>query len=166
MTQLHMLLFGISASFLACSGDVVVGSGGQGTSSSSSGSASKSVSSTSIGSSGSSSGSISSSSTGTPCAQACGAGLTCCDGQCVNTQNDPHNCGMCGNPCSAPKLLCDGTCVQPACTDPTCSGTCCGDSCCTMGKICCEVQQGGPSGPPACFDPVDGTCPVGCPTCL
>ena len=43
----------------------------------------------------------------------CPAGTACCDGaHCVDTQNDPANCGACGNSCPAAHPTCsDGVCV-------------------------------------------------------
>ena len=43
----------------------------------------------------------------------CPAGTACCDGaHCVDTQNDPANCGACGNSCPAAHPTCsDGACV-------------------------------------------------------
>ncbi len=57
------------------------------------------------------------------CAASCSAPLTACDGGCVDTRNDPSNCGACGNACT-PELdntvtIClDGTCnTLLACQD-------------------------------------------------
>lgn len=95
------------------------------------------------------------------------SGTTCCGGLCVNTRNDIKNCGACGVVCPANMDYCDGTkCVAPPCTLPTgCSQVCCGDQCCGAGQLCCEVQQAGPSFGPKCTDPDNGTCPIGCPLC-
>src|SRR5262249_53493350 len=41
---------------------------------------------------------------------------------------------------------------------------CCGSSCCGGGKLCCMVNQGDSA--LQCADPVNGTCPVGCPACV
>lgn len=82
---------------------------------------------------------------------ACPMGLTCCGGSCKNLQNDPRNCGGCGVTCKAGDM-CLGTCA-PATCQPVCAGT----------QVCCEVNKGGPSSGPSCYDGV--TCPVGCPLC-
>jgi hypothetical protein len=34
------------------------------------------------------------------CGNVCGAGETCCSGDCKNTSIDPQNCGACGNACT------------------------------------------------------------------
>ena len=87
------------------------------------------------------------------CDGGCSAGLVCCNNACVNTNNDPHNCGSCGNPCNTASQMCQG-------------GTCGASQCnpaCTSGYICCEIDGPGPSGPPQCEQ--GDTCPVGCPLC-
>lgn len=87
-------------------------------------------------------------------------GLICCGGRCVNTNNDIYNCGGCGAGCTDDALYCQsGTCTTTPCTDEaTPSG-------CPQGQLCCIVNEGGPSGPPACYPPVDDACPLGCPQC-
>jgi hypothetical protein len=94
----------------------------------------------------------------------------CCQGQCVATYNDPHNCGGCGNQCMGATPFCDnGNCAPPpVCMAPApgCNGgTCCGTFCCTAGQICCNVESNLPMMNPQCVDPVNGTCPIGCPGC-
>jgi len=54
--------------------------------------------------------------------QSCGSPDSCCDGHCVNTQSDPHNCGGCGGPCG------DGTCENGMCVCPP-GQTLCFDGC-------------------------------------
>ena len=49
---------------------------------------------------------------GAQCDPACGAGLTCCSGRCVNLQEDPMNCNMCGNPCGVDSGCCRGVCTS------------------------------------------------------
>jgi hypothetical protein len=93
---------------------------------------------------------------GKPCAVLCTMGFTCCDGACVNLRNDIHNCGACGNVCAAPNDYCDGQ----NCAPPPCSPAC------TNGQLCCDVNTGGPSRGAMCTDPMNGTCPRGCPLCL
>lgn len=97
------------------------------------------------------------------------AGLTCCDGFCVNTANDVLNCGRCGNVCPGATPYCMGTtCApNPPCTlvGATCpvGETCCGAACCTSGELCCTVTIGPTV--TRCFTPVNGTCPTGCINC-
>src|SRR5262249_52589357 len=108
------------------------------------------------------------------CNQGPDSGLTCCGDACRNLMNDPKNCGMCGKACPDSAILCEnGQCTVPACIATSCvsGSTCCGASCCSSGQLCCDVFRGGPQpigGAPnyTCADPVDGTCPVGCPLCL
>ena len=89
-----------------------------------------------------------------PCGgDTCTTGLVCCGDTCVNTNNDPHNCGACGLACTGGTSMCSGsTCAAPTC-QPTCSS----------GQRCCEIDGPGPSGAPQCVD--GDTCPVGCPLC-
>jgi len=101
-----------------------------------------------------------------PCNPPCGLGFTCCSGKCVNTANDINNCGACGKACAGNPPFCNGTiCEPPPCKGTACITTkfCCGTFCCSPAELCCVVQQGGPVSPPACFTPVNGTCPVGTP---
>ena len=95
----------------------------------------------------------------------CGPGFQCCQGNCVNEANDPHNCGGCGTTCMAPASLCDGTCKVPQCSALNCSSseTCCGSQCCGAGTICCTIDMGVTV--TECAMPVNGTCPLGCPSC-
>jgi hypothetical protein len=90
----------------------------------------------------------------------------------VNLQNDPFNCGKCGNVCPATAPFCGaGTCTHPTCdANTTCIGTatCCGSMCCGVGQICCD-PQGPIVGAPTCFTPTPDqkTCPQGCaPLCI
>ena len=95
------------------------------------------------------------------------AGFFCCDGRCVNLENDPLNCGRCGVECSDDLPYCNsGTCSEPPCSSDACSEgqTCCGTSCCTGSQICCLIMNN--FWTTECVEPVDGTCPVGCPTCV
>jgi len=103
-----------------------------------------------------------------PCTLACTVGRTCCGSGCVNLQNDPLNCGLCGKRCEANAPYCgDGTCKAPPCTPGTelCAGNsiCCGSTCCKLGDICCQ-DQGPISIAPSCFTPTASapTCPQGC----
>jgi hypothetical protein len=119
----------------------------------------------------SASGGTSGSGGGAGCEPACTFGLTCCSGRCVNTANDILNCGSCGLTCNQLNPHClSGKCDVPVCFGGIgCIGeqVCCGDVCCGggTGKICCDIQGPGPSTGPRCVDPVNGTCPIGCPGC-
>jgi hypothetical protein len=101
------------------------------------------------------------------CTLACTTGRTCCGSGCVNTQNDPFNCGKCGNTCQGSTSLCQGgTCVHPPCDANICAATifCCGSMCCGAGQLCCD-PQGPLSGlNPTCYTPTTDqpTCPQGC----
>lgn len=107
------------------------------------------------------------------CMEACAPGLTCCSGKCVNLKNDILNCGACGVACEGSTPYCNQgfTCMKsPPClpeVPPACDpgGFCCDDVCCKPGQLCCLVEGPGPFGGNTCQDPVDGTCPVGCPAC-
>jgi hypothetical protein len=96
-------------------------------------------------------------------------GFKCCGGFCVNAGHDILNCGSCGNTCTGAHPFCaNGTCQSGwpcSSVGATCDvgATCCGGQCCTGTQICCTVAQG-PS-VTSCFEPVNGTCPLGCPTC-
>jgi Chaperone of endosialidase len=99
-----------------------------------------------------------------PCDGPCGTGRACCGGRCVNTANDPFNCGQCGVKCAGATPYCAGSCQAPPCQATTCSsGQCCGMQCCGAGQICCQ-EQGPVSRLPVCFTPTaaEPTCPQGC----
>jgi hypothetical protein len=120
------------------------------------------------------------------CATQCAAqGLACCNGACVNTNNDPYRCGGCDKVCPHDKFFCSaGQCGTPPCfsvpppplpdasvpNGPVPIGclstqTCCGNVCCELGQICCEVNLSITTY--QCIDPGSGvTCPVGCPQCV
>jgi hypothetical protein len=96
-------------------------------------------------------------------------GFSCCGGFCVNTKNDILNCGGCNLPCPGGQPYCaNGTCGAPPCSlvGAQCiqGQFCCAGSCCATGQLCCSVTQG-PSFT-GCFDPVNGTCPTGCASCV
>jgi hypothetical protein len=85
---------------------------------------------------------------------ACGIGLYCCSGNCVNRLADDRNCGACGNDVR-PNLCCNGTATPHSGTD--CQG--CGKAC-IWGDFCCNT--GGlfdcvPNGPQNC-----GGCGIVC----
>jgi hypothetical protein len=97
---------------------------------------------------------------GGACRVSCGAGLSCCQGSCVDLRDDIHNCGACGVACGGAHPYCTAVrCTQAPCANPQLAclvGFCCGSSCCGRGQLCCDV------GGPTCVDPSDGgTCPTG-----
>jgi hypothetical protein len=67
------------------------------------------------------------------CQPTCGGDQTCCDKGCVDTRDDPDNCGGCGNACSAGQMCCDGGCVDTT-SDPNNCGFC--GSACAEGDVC------------------------------
>jgi hypothetical protein len=77
----------------------------------------------------------------------------CCNGTCVNTDNDPQNCAGCGKICSGSTPYCDGMGCKPAPCMPACMA----------GQICCK-DEGPVSGGPVCYTPTSQvpTCPQGC----
>lgn len=148
------------------------GSGG-GSTSGSGGSSSSSGASSSGSGGGSTSGSgggSGSSSGGPGCGTMCNMpGFQCCSNACVDTFNDPTNCGSCGHHCDGTTNYCNnGHCEAPPCYGVTCTGgSCCGMSCCDQGQICCE-QEGPVGGYPSCYTPTaqQPTCPPGCTGCV
>jgi hypothetical protein len=76
----------------------------------------------------------------------------CCAGQCVNTRDDPRNCGGCGQACP------DGQ----VCDDSRCRAASAADSClnvtCAAGWICCS----GRCVNPVFYDTSCGGCAVHC----
>jgi hypothetical protein len=57
--------------------------------------------------------------------------LTACDDKCIDTQNDPENCGQCFFHCPS------GTCTNGACAFDSCKGSTCGSfSACGPGGSC------------------------------
>ena len=104
---------------------------------------------------------------GADCEPGCGVGLECCDGKCVNQNNDILNCGGCGTECTVGNPFCDnGTCGTAPCDlrGSVCAGNqfCCGTECCALDELCCVVPSSVVS-PAACTKPVEGTCPTGTP---
>jgi hypothetical protein len=98
-----------------------------------------------------------------PCGRVCCVG--CCGGQCVDTSNDPHNCGGCGIMCTGDTPFCDGTCKPVPCSAEagTCAAgtTCCGGECCNSDQLCCASRTFG--GPPPVYCQVGGnTCAPAC----
>jgi hypothetical protein len=95
----------------------------------------------------------------------CIVGLSCCNGTCVNLNNDINNCGECAKVCPGANPFCDnGTCGKPPCSGSACSSaqTCCGSACCADTELCCVVPRA-VAGAPECVVPVNGTCPPGNP---
>lgn len=92
-------------------------------------------------------------------------GYSCCDGRCVNTANDPLDCGGCGIACEVPSNYCEsGRCRPPPCQAECSDGTvCCGSTCCGSGELCCFRMLG--PWMAQCTRPVNGTCPQDCPSC-
>ncbi len=83
----------------------------------------------------------------------CPAGETNCNDSCVDTSNDPNNCGECGVACNFAGYSClNGTCQ---CTDPSCTGQCgAGFIFCpetpTMPEFCCPLPCTGQGGSGTC----------------
>jgi hypothetical protein len=110
-------------------------------SSSSSGSSSTSSSSSGSSSSSSSSSGGTSSCPGDAGIKTCGPGSSCCNGQCLDLDNDHQHCGDCTTVCGA-----GATCVFGVCQAPPCyfemsappGEFCCAWENCSAGQICCE----------------------------
>jgi len=45
-------------------------------------------------------------------------GGTSCSGKCVDTRDDPNNCGGCGNKCTGETYCDKGSCKKSSCTPP------------------------------------------------
>ncbi|HET8939745.1 MAG TPA: hypothetical protein VFN67_40175 [Polyangiales bacterium] len=91
------------------------------------------------------------------CNPACGAGLSCCDGMCIDLKKDAMHCGTCQNACSqANPGCCDGACVDFL--DPkNCGG--CGKDCSALGSadVMCECVKSS-AGVISCSGPVLNLC--------
>lgn len=93
----------------------------------------------------------------------CAAPSGICNGQCLNLDTDPNNCGSCGNVCDS------GTCRNGLCLSPSCAGQTCdtftacgpGGSC-----VCASVAGGGlcADGQTPCAGLADCTVDSDCPT--
>ncbi len=120
---------------------------------------------------------------GMPGQLSCQAGLTSCNGACVNVLSESNNCGSCGTTCTAPALCANGACSTSCATGfQKCGETCinvatdaancgsCGKACdagvpcyggvcgCPEGVLFCQGQ---------CFDPMSdaahcGNCETAC----
>ncbi|KAJ4291373.1 hypothetical protein N0V88_005966 [Collariella sp. IMI 366227] len=107
--------------------------------SSTSSTSTESTSSTSSAESTTSTESTSSTSSAAPEPTECPAGLTACGTTCINTKNDPANCGGCD-------VVCDsGVCTNGACSLNSCTGqTCDTFTACGPGGSCvCASVTGG-----------------------
>jgi hypothetical protein len=72
---------------------------------------------------------------GGACTDACSGSLQECNGGCVDRDNDPLNCGDCGNVCDTDQVCVGGECrrfqaVPPATPGDPCDA-CNGGRCCT-----------------------------------
>ena len=88
----------------------------------------------------------------------CDSGEACCEGQCIDVEDDPNNCGGCDVICLTPTNPClTNECIEGGCVDGTLSdgteceafeqtGVCCGGggtSTCVFGAECCTNAQCG-----------------------
>jgi hypothetical protein len=85
----------------------------------------------------------------------CTATEACCEGQCIDVQDNNQNCGACGVVCEFPQNPCRGVeCVNGDCQEENLpdgtdcevfenSGVCCAGSC-VVGADCCSDAQCGP----------------------
>jgi hypothetical protein len=101
----------------------------------------------------------------------CDEGLSCCDGQCVNTKTSPNHCGECNGACSPGKICDNGACdcrdgltlCGDVCWDTTrdennCGG--CNQQCTGLGMQCCDSDcVDTHTDPEHC-----GLCTTACPT--
>ena len=108
---------------------------------------------------------------------ACQSPETECDGECVNINTDPENCGACGASCEADELCADGDCVGvcpeeqlqcgQSCVDPDADPEHCGgcDNACLENQVCelgaCVDLACAPNSEEACYNGPDGTEGVG-----
>ena len=110
-------------------------------------------------------------SSGVACSPSCaGTGLTCCNGKCVNLDNDPVDCGACGVTCGGTTPFCERSCIATPCYQDAgaCTGTsCCGTQCCNAGDICCLAETGTVNFPKCYTPPTEQpSCPIGCLSCV
>jgi hypothetical protein len=72
------------------------------------------------------------------CTMVCDAGLTGCQGECLNLMgDDPANCGGCGVACAEGAVCCRGQCAVLS-SDPSHCGSC--DTACEGKKSCVEKK--------------------------
>lgn len=94
------------------------------------------------------------------CKPTCDPGIACCENACIDTSDDPENCGACGHECADGELCIAGACCPPkrvceaggaevCCPDgyACCAGECypedatpCGDTCCASWEVCLDAQ--------------------------
>jgi hypothetical protein len=94
---------------------------------------------------------------------------SCCGSTCINLTNDIHNCGACGQVCPGPTPFCDnGLCGKAPCSGQLCGAgqLCCGSACCQSGDICCNIPGPVVMGPVCTPPTAEGTCPLGCQSCV
>ncbi len=93
----------------------------------------------------------------------CPSSNTCCAGSCTDIQEDPQNCGSCGNVCLPGTFCAAGACQAPCpSTFSVCNGVCTDTTldpfnCGSCGKVCPPVPLG--NGFSIC---VNGQCQVTC----
>jgi hypothetical protein len=118
-----------------------------------------------------------------PGALICQAGLTSCNGECVDLQSASSNCGTCGVACTSPAVCASGACTTTCAAGfEKCGDTCVNQqsdaaNCGSCGKVCSAGVPcyGGVCGCPEstvfcqgqCFDPMSdaahcGSCETAC----
>ena len=78
------------------------------------------------------------------CNRACGPGLDCCGGVCVNTATDSSNCSACGSGCGADTPDCCGSTCTDFQEDEQNCGSCgrsCGDTETCCGGVCIDDRS-------------------------
>ncbi len=84
----------------------------------------------------------------------CAGGESCCGEGCTDTNSDPNNCGMCGNPCGPESQCFMGQC-QPVSMD------CNGQLPCTGDQTCCPAGCTNLDTDPANCSQCGFGCPIG-----
>jgi hypothetical protein len=122
--------------------------------------------------------------------EACAADEACCNKKCLRTDNDPFNCGACGQTCGTSESCSGGACRCAGGSGCTGGLACCGDGCfdlktdrancgtcgktCNTGEQCvngaCTCDGGAACGTNGLCCPGtgcsgSGTCPCGATTC-
>ncbi|KAJ5987705.1 hypothetical protein N7481_002915 [Penicillium waksmanii] len=75
----------------------------------------------------------------------CAEGEACCNGACTNLNNNPSNCGACGNTCASGLTCCNGACTDLQNTPGncgTCGNTCAEGEACSSGACICTIFPG------------------------